>query len=158
MLELLRFIGFPLLVLGVALSWLWLDRVTGWEGVRAPGAGATLVLLGSLLILWCTVLFAELGRGTPHPFAAKTKRLVASGPYSIVRNPMMWGVGSVLVGTALWVGSLGLWFGLALFVGFLLWFVPCYEEPDMQRRFGEEYREYCTRVPRWLPGRRRRGR
>jgi len=30
-------------------------------------------------------------------------------------------------------------------------FVPLYEERDMERRFGEEYREYCRRVPRWLP-------
>jgi len=30
-------------------------------------------------------------------------------------------------------------------------FVLLYEEPTLQRKFGEEYREYRRRVPRWIP-------
>ena len=37
------------------------------------------------------------------------------------------------------------------FIAFILWFVPAYEERDMERRFGEEYRRYCEQVPRWWP-------
>jgi protein-S-isoprenylcysteine O-methyltransferase Ste14 len=44
-----------------------------------------------------------------------------------------------------------LWFGFAGFLLFVLFFVPYYEEHDMERRFGEEYRDYCRRVPRWWP-------
>ncbi len=58
---------------------------------------------------------------------------------------------AVLIGLALLVGSVGLWFGFALFLVFILWFVPLYEEPDMLRRFGDEYRGYCAEVPRWFP-------
>jgi protein-S-isoprenylcysteine O-methyltransferase Ste14 len=81
----------------------------------------------------------------------KTKRLVNVGPYGVVRNPMMWGIGTLLIGLALTLGSVGLWFGFVLFLLFISWFVLNYEEPDMERRFGEEYREYCRQTPRWWP-------
>lgn len=64
---------------------------------------------------------------------------------------MMWGIGTLLVGLALLLGSLGLWFGFAFFFLFVIRFVPRFEEPDMERRFGEDYREYCRQVPRWWP-------
>lgn len=147
----LRVLWLPLFVVGVTLAWLWLDRAMGWQGLRLPWAGVTLVVLGVGLAAWCAALFLKVGHGSPHPFVAKTTNLVTSGPYSYVRNPMMWGVGMILVGLALWLGSVGLWFGLAGFLLFVGWFVPGYEERDMQRRFGEEYAEYCRNVPRWWP-------
>ena len=57
----------------------------------------------------------------------------------------------MLIGLAFWLGSVGLWIGFVCFLLFVRWFVQFYEEPDMERRFGEEYREYCRRVPRWFP-------
>jgi protein-S-isoprenylcysteine O-methyltransferase Ste14 len=147
----LRFVWFPALVLSVVFFWLRLDRRMGWHGPQAPLAGFFLVAAGCLLASWCNLLFLDIGKGTAHPFTAKTKHLVIAGPYRYVRNPMMWGVGALLAGTALWIGSLGLWFGVAMLVLFLSFFVPYYEEPDMERRFGEEYRDYCRRVPRWIP-------
>jgi protein-S-isoprenylcysteine O-methyltransferase Ste14 len=130
---------------------LWLDRRMGWRGPHLPWPGTMLLAAGLLLASWCNFLFMDIGKGTANPFAAKTKRLVIVGPYRYVRNPMMWGVGAILVGLALWLGSVGLWFGLSLFLLFVSWFVPNYEERDMERRFGQAYREYCRRVPRWLP-------
>ena len=146
-----KFLSLPVFVITITLAWLWLDGVMGWRGPRIPRAGQFVLALGAALMLWCFVLFLRVGKGSPHPFVAKTKHLVTAGPYRYVRNPMMWGVGVVLVGLALWLGSLGLWFGLAAFVLFVTLFVRLYEEPDMERRFGEEYREYCGRVPRWWP-------
>ncbi len=151
----LRVVLFPLAIFAVVVSCLRLDTVFGWRGVRLPEAGAPLALTGFFLIVWCNSLFLELGRGTAHPFAAKTQDLVIAGPYRYVRNPMMWGVGSLLAGSALWLGSAGLWVAFAVFLMFILLFVPYYEERDMERRFGEAYREYCRRVPRWWPRPRR---
>jgi protein-S-isoprenylcysteine O-methyltransferase Ste14 len=147
----LRVLVFPSLVVAVTLTWLWLDRLLDVRGISAPRAGMTLVAIGGLLAGWCALLFARIGRGSPNPFVAKTQRMVTSGPYAVIRNPMMYGVGLVLIGLALWVGSLMLWVGFVFFVVFVSRFVPGYEEPDMKRRFGEEYREYCRRVPRWFP-------
>lgn len=151
MVALLRFVWFPALVLSVVFFWLGLDRRMGWRGPHAPLAGFLLVVAGCLLASWCNLLFLDIGKGTAHPFTAKTRNLVIAGPYRYVRNPMMWGVGAILTGLALWLGSVGLWFGLAMLVLFLSLFVPFYEERDMERRFGEEYRDYCRRVPRWIP-------
>jgi protein-S-isoprenylcysteine O-methyltransferase Ste14 len=39
---------------------------------------------------------------------------------------------------------------LAFAVGVIM-FVLLYEEPTLQRKFGEEYEAYCKSVPRWLP-------
>ena len=147
----LRAVAFPLAVFSVVIVCYRLDAWLGWRGVRLPEAGAPLTVVGLALVMWCHTLFLEIGRGTAHPFAAKTQELVIAGPYRYVRNPMMWGVGAILTGTALWLGSLGLWFGFAMLVLFLSFFVPYYEERDMERRFGEEYRDYCRRVPRWIP-------
>ena len=151
MLSLLRFLWFPTAIVLVVLGWLRLDRALGWHGPHLPWLGRLLVLAGLSLIAWCGFLFASIGEGTAHPFVAKTKHLVIAGPYRYVRNPMMYGVGALLAGLALWLGSLGLWLGIAMFVLFVSLFVPYYEEPDMERRFGEEYRVYCRQVPRWLP-------
>ncbi len=148
---LLRLVTFPLVILSVVAACLWLDSAVGWRGVRLPGVGIPLALAGLAIILWTNGLFLTLGRGTAHPFAAKTQQLVAIGPYRYVRNPMMWGAGSLLIGSALWLGSVGLWITFAIFFTFINLFVPFYEERDMERRFGEEYREYCRRVPRWIP-------
>lgn len=151
MLALLRFLWFPTAIVALALACRWLDVALGWQGFRAPWIGRLLVLAGVLLAAWCASLFARIGRGTPHPFTARTERLVTVGPYGYVRNPMMWGVGAIWVGLALWLASVGLWFGFAAFLLFVRWFVRAYEEPDLERRFGEEYRQYCHRVARWWP-------
>jgi protein-S-isoprenylcysteine O-methyltransferase Ste14 len=153
--ELLRFLSLPVAVVLAVLAWLWLDSALGWRGVHLPWTGSMLMLAGTLLVSWCAWLFLRLGKGSPHPFVAKTKHLVIAGPYRYVRNPMMWGVGTLLAGLALWLGSVGLWFGFAGFLLFVRWFVRAYEEPDMERRFGQEYHEYCRRVPRWWPRLRR---
>jgi protein-S-isoprenylcysteine O-methyltransferase Ste14 len=43
-------------------------------------------------------------------------------------------------------------FGLFLlfFVGNMIYF-PLFEEKDLEKRFGESYREYKHNVPRWIP-------
>ncbi len=141
----------PFVVLVLIFLWLWVDASTGWLAPHYPVLGCTLLILGAALAVWCSTLFLMIGRGSPHPFLMKTKHLVVVGPYGVVRNPMLWGVGAVISGLALLVGSVGLWFGFALFIVFVLWFIPFYEEPDMDRRFGDQYREYCREVPRWFP-------
>jgi protein-S-isoprenylcysteine O-methyltransferase Ste14 len=122
--------------------------------LRAPGGLAWLGLVplgfGLALFTWCVVEFAIRGRGTLAPWDAP-RRFVAVGPYRVVRNPMYLGVGSIVVGEAILFGSLPLVGYLALLA--LAWhlFVVLWEEPSLERTFGEEYRAYRASVPRWLP-------
>ncbi len=147
----LRVIWLPGAVLVATLFWIWLDFHMGWKGPQAIWPGIVLIVLGQGLALWCAALFLLRGRGSPHPFVVKTQNLVIVGPFKVVRNPMMWGVAATLVGLCLLLGSASLWIGFGCFLLVVYWFVRLYEEPDLERRFGEAYRAYCRQVPRWLP-------
>ena len=116
------------------------------------GLGAILLVVGFGLFCWCVALFARIGQGTLAPWDP-TQRLVAVGPYRYVRNPMITGVAIVLAGLALFTGSwvLALWLGV--FVSFNFGYFVLVEEPGLEQRFGAPYREYKTRVPRWIPRR-----
>jgi protein-S-isoprenylcysteine O-methyltransferase Ste14 len=112
--------------------------------------GAALIAAGFATWLWTVRLLARVGRGTLAPWDP-TRRLVDQGPYRHVRNPMITAVLAVLVGEAAFFGSVSLliWAAIFLLVNHL--FFLAYEEPAMERRFGDEYRAYARAVPRWLP-------
>jgi 8-oxo-dGTP diphosphatase len=68
-------------------------------------------------------------------------------------NPMYVAVLTILLGEAMFYGSVALlvW---AIVVGILFnFFVIFYEEPTLRRRFGPAYEAYVEHVPRWIPSR-----
>jgi protein-S-isoprenylcysteine O-methyltransferase Ste14 len=141
----------PLLIL------LGADWELGWG--LGDVAAALCILLGLGLIgaglalwLWTVRLFARLGRGTLAPWDPP-RNLVVVGPYRHVRNPMITAVLTVLAGEAVLFGSpaLAIWLAAFFAANFVLF--GLYEEPGLERRFGEEYRLYKRNVPRWLPRR-----
>jgi protein-S-isoprenylcysteine O-methyltransferase Ste14 len=79
------------------------------------------------------------------------KEFVASGPFRYVRNPMSLGAVTLMFGLGLYVGSASvLVAGLLLFLIFHM--VVIYgEEPGLEKRFGESYKQYKQSVNRWLP-------
>jgi protein-S-isoprenylcysteine O-methyltransferase Ste14 len=129
----------------------------GWglEGALAAlpvAAGVVLIVAGLALWLWTVRLFARVGKGTLAPWDP-TRRLVVEGPYGHVRNPMITAVLAVLVGEGALLGSPALlaWAGVFFIVNHAFFVVR--EEPGLERRFGDEYREYKRQVPRWIPRR-----
>jgi len=118
------------------------------------GAGATgwaLMVAGVVLYLMCAFWgFALRGKGTPLPLDPP-KKLVVEGPYRVVRNPMYWSVASVMLGEAAIFHSVALVELAGVFAVGVILFVLLFEEPQLRRKFGAEYEEYCRRVPRWLP-------
>ncbi len=114
--------------------------------------GLALIAAGLAMWIWTVRLFACVGKGTLAPWDP-TRRLVVQGPYRHVRNPMISAVTAVLLGEAALLGSLGIAIWAAGFAAVnTAWFVLG-EEPGLERRFGEEYREYKSDVPRWVPRR-----
>ena len=109
-----------------------------------------LIALGFLLFGWTVSLFANAGQGTLAPWDP-TQRLVVLGPYRHVRNPMISGVLSVLLGEAALLGSLPLFVWFVCFFTLNQLYIPLFEEPGLERRFGEAYRRYKQSVPRWVP-------
>ena len=144
---------FPLNVLGVIpILILWFTgEFDSYQFNLMPTVfGGILVLIG-FYICWTTVsLFTDHGRGTPAPWAPP-KTLVTIRIYRYVRNPMMIGVWCILIGEAGLFMSFGIliWFSIFFILSVLL--VPLWEEVDLEKRFGEFYREYKREVPRWIP-------
>jgi protein-S-isoprenylcysteine O-methyltransferase Ste14 len=131
--------------------WAFAPPLLGLGLTRVPGA--LLVLGGGLLLLECFARFALQGRGTPAP-VYPTERLVVTGAYRWVRNPMYLGVGTAILGQALLFGSRALLvYGLAVAAAFHA-FVRLYEEPTLRARYGADYDAYRGHVPRWIPRRR----
>ena len=115
----------------------------------AAAVGYALVALGFALLVTCIVGFAREGHGTLAPYDPPNA-LVAAGPYRYTRNPMYVGVLAVLAGLALarWSAPLAI-YAAGVATAFVV-FVRVYEEPRLERQFGEAYRAYRSRVPRWL--------
>ncbi|MDH3852581.1 MAG: isoprenylcysteine carboxylmethyltransferase family protein, partial [Deltaproteobacteria bacterium] len=92
----------------------------------------------------------KFGKGTPAPWDPP-KRLVIRGPYRHVRNPMITGALLVLLAEATLFQSLpiAIWMTV-FFIGNAIYF-PFIEEKGLEKRFGDEYRNYKANVPRWLP-------
>jgi protein-S-isoprenylcysteine O-methyltransferase Ste14 len=150
---------FRTLIFTIIVPGFWTVAMPYWmlpRGVRLELRGAS--LLGLPLIAAGAALyvatafwgFALRGKGTPAPIDPP-KKLVAEGPYRVVRNPMYWAVACVMMGEALAFRSVALAeLAIAFFAGTIL-FVLLYEEPTLRRKFGAEYEAYCRQVPRWLP-------
>jgi protein-S-isoprenylcysteine O-methyltransferase Ste14 len=114
--------------------------------------GASLIAGGLLLVVTTVKLFITVGRGTLAPWDP-TQRLVVTGVYRYVRNPMISGVFTVLLGEGLLLGSLPVLVWALGFAAVNMIYIPLKEEPGLRQRFGDEYLEYARHVPRWLPRR-----
>jgi protein-S-isoprenylcysteine O-methyltransferase Ste14 len=157
--HLLAILILPFMVVVVIPSWLlraYAKSDTSWPtgAAHALGdvAGLVIFLAGFALFAWCLSLFARIGEGTLAPWDP-TRRMVAVGPYRYVRNPMITGVVTMLAGEAAVRGSRVLAMWAATFIVFNYIFFIAFEEPDLARRFGEDYRRYKAAVPRWIPRR-----
>ena len=113
-------------------------------------SGLIIALSGILMLLYTISLFGRIGKGTLAPWSP-TQKLVVVGPYRYCRNPMISGVFFILIGEACFFNSVDImrWAGLFFIINTIYFIMK--EEPDLERRFGEEYRVYKKNVPRWIP-------
>lgn len=99
---------------------------------------------------WCVWDFASFGRGTPAPIDAP-KKLVIRGLYRFTRNPMYLGVLTVILAWGVYFQAAALAAYAAIVAACFHLFVVLYEEPHLEREFGDEYVSYRSEVGRWLP-------
>jgi protein-S-isoprenylcysteine O-methyltransferase Ste14 len=108
------------------------------------------IAIGVLIDGWCMLDFALRGLGTPAPFDPP-RRLVVSGLYRFVRNPMYVGMGIILIGEAWLTGRIEIIYEMLIALALVSTFVIIYEEPVLRSKFGEAYTDYCRNVRRWIP-------
>ena len=113
-------------------------------------AGMISMSVGFIFLTTCVIYFKVEGGGTLAPWAPPQK-LVIRGPYAYTRNPMLSGVLMVIFGQTLLLSSWALFVWLLIFCAVNTIYFVYSEEPGLERRFGDEYRQYKQRVPRWLP-------
>jgi protein-S-isoprenylcysteine O-methyltransferase Ste14 len=138
--------------------------IVNWPNVHRPDLGspllAGLVIIGGLLIVlglclmtWTVLLFDREGEGTlgVGNVMGEPVNLVVQGPYRHVRNPMITGLLSILLGEAavLASGRLLVWF--AVFCACIAGVIRFWEEPHLAQRYGSAYLDYRANVPRWIP-------
>lgn len=109
----------------------------------AAGLMAWLALDGA-----ATLWFRRAGT-SPIPFKPSTE-LVTDGPYRISRNPMY--LGQALLHSGLALAFAVIWALILLPLAILAVdrHAIAREEPYLERRFGEAYRDYRGRVRRWV--------
>ena len=147
---------FLLIAPGTVAGYLpWL--LTRWRFGEDFGHSPTIRVVGGLVILCgfaalveCFIRFALAGLGTPAPIVP-TRRLVVSGLYRYVRNPMYLSVGALILGQSFLFGRADLLIYLAGLAPVAHLFVVGYEEPKLRRQFPADYADYVQGVRRWLP-------
>lgn len=112
--------------------------------------GLILIAAGLILLVFTISMFIRIGRGTLAPWSP-TQKLVISGVYAYVRNPMISAVFITLIGESFFFHSQNIFIWALIFFIFNTIYFIVSEEPGLEKRFGEEYLVYKTNVPRWIP-------
>ena len=125
-------------------------HIPAGEPMWQRAVAAAMILAGIIPLLASALRFIYAGHGTLVP-AVPTERLVVSGLYRHVRNPMYAGGLLALAGEALLFSSRHLVYDLIFFWLAAYLFILVYEEPTLARRYPEDYARYKRNVPRWIP-------
>ena len=119
--------------------------------VLALVIGSLLYFPGMALVLWGRLVlgrmyFVSTGFGA-QLFA--DHRLITQGPYSIVRHPMYAGLSIAIVGGLFLYQTWTMVMLLILPIGLSI--RARREEQVLAFEFGDEWQQYCKRVPAWIP-------
>ena len=116
-----------------------------------PILAGAIIGLGGLFLLIISIRFIIIYANTTVMPWVPSESLVIRGPYRYLRNPMILGVVLVMLSEGLILASTGiLALALVFFIGNTVYFILS-EEPKLEERFGEPYREYKANVHRWWP-------
>jgi len=144
---------FGLSVLFVFAS-LWLDKLLPLRlSLPTPTnifLSLPLLVIGAILALGTVYSFIK-ARGSPVPLNPP-KKLIITGLYSWVRNPMLLGWIIMLFGIGILLNSISLIFILTpLFILLNILYIKTIEEKEMEKKFGKEYLKYKESVPMFIP-------
>lgn len=133
---------------GLAADWL-----TGCRKIEFPNQ-LNVIFFVMLISVSCSIgawifwIFRQ--QGTPVEPTLPAAALVRTGPYRFSRNPMYIALILLFTAFAILSGSISLNILIPVLVISLHFGVVLPEEYYLLNRFGDEYRDYCRNVRRWL--------
>ena len=80
----------------------------------------------------------------------ETGRMVVDGPYRHTRNPMYLSLSLVLIAWAIFLSDLIALMMMPAFYGYMTRFQINPEERELISKFGDDYKDYADKTPRWL--------
>lgn len=141
----------PLLYVLVFISGVLLQRIWPVQILSVPvgrSVGIACIVFGVVLSMWSIRTFWHAGTSVVPVRPSTT--VVTGGPFRFTRNPMYVALALLYLGAAFWLNTP---WPLLLFP-VLLFLVQTYvitrEERYLERKFGEQYLQYKSRVRRWL--------
>lgn len=139
---------------GVPLFLIFLNRFLGlptYANTYFKIIGSIFIVISLGVVVRSTVQHIKTGRKTPLPVIEQPKQFIVSGLYKYCRNPMYLAWIFMYLGIFLVLGYFLLFIFTILVFSVFHIFVVNVEEPELYRVFGEQYRNYVKKVPRWLP-------
>jgi protein-S-isoprenylcysteine O-methyltransferase Ste14 len=142
----------PPLLYGIAfavvLALRWYLPMPIFDNADALWLGIALIVLAVGIALWGrSVLLAA---GTNVNPSLPTTAIVTSGPFRFSRNPLYMALTLLYIGLTL---AFNTWWGIVVLVPLLIIMhrgVVLREERYLEQKFGETYRQYCSKVGRYL--------
>jgi protein-S-isoprenylcysteine O-methyltransferase Ste14 len=111
-------------------------------------AGIAIAGLGVVLAVWSVVLYRRAST-TIIPFQESTA-LITWGPYRLTRNPIYLSMALLLLGAAVFAGSLSPFIVIPVFVIIIQKLFISPEEAMLAEKFPAEFPAYRRKVRRWL--------
>jgi len=145
-----QLISFILPITVLILVPLYIERNISIKNLLTLLIGLFIIFIGLYAMAMTISTFIRIGKGTLAPWSP-TRKLIINGMYGYVRNPMIIGVLTVLIGESISIMSFKIIIWTLIFFLINNIFFVLYEEPNLEKKFGDKYREYKRNVPRWIP-------
>jgi len=124
----------------------------GWAEGRPSNwnwLGLIPVLIGTAGLIWGVIIHST---QSPEGMEWELDRsyLLRDGIYTFSRNPMYLSELTLLLGWIIFYGSVAVVIAFVAWYLFFEYYVVPLEERTLKARFGDAYREYKRKVPRWF--------
>ena len=110
--------------------------------------GIVVMYLGLSFAVWARIHLGQYWSG--RVTIKVDHKLVRTGPYKMVRNPIYTGILFGFIGTALVIGEIRAWLAVALVI-VSFWLKIRAEEKFLFEEFGQDYLEYKKEVKMLIP-------
>ncbi|QKJ23540.1 methyltransferase family protein [Poseidonibacter lekithochrous] len=105
---------------------------------------------GFVLIVAASYVFNEKGTSINPMKPESASSLVTNGIYKFTRNPMYLGIAVILFAWLIFLGNVLNIINIVLFILYMNRYQIIPEERALEKKFGDDYLSYRTKVKRWL--------